>query len=134
MAEKENKYIGAIGRRKTATAQVRITPSKSRKIAINDRPLEEYFPVSEYQKKVNAPFDTAELDIEFTVTVVVKGGGNSAQAEAVRHGISRALIEYKEELRIPLKKSGFLKRDPRSKERKKPGLRKARKAPQWSKR
>lgn len=134
MAIKSEKYIGAIGRRKTATAQVRIIPSKSRKITINEKPLEEYFPVSEYQKKVNAPFDGLELKKEFEVSALVKGGGVSAQAEAIRHGIARALIKYDEKLRTDLKSFGFLKRDPRSKERKKFGLKKARKAPQWSKR
>jgi small subunit ribosomal protein S9 len=132
MADK--KYIAAIGRRKSATAQVRITPDTKMTYVLNDRKLEEYFTVEELRKVVQAPFMGTERKDDFHVSVIVKGGGISAQAEAVRHGISRALIRYDENLRGALKQSGFLKRDPRSVERKKPGLRKARKRPAWSKR
>lgn len=128
------KYISAIGRRKSATAQVRITPDTKMTYVINDKKLDEYFTVEEFQKNVQAPFMGTERKDDFMVSVIVKGGGISAQSEAVRHGISRALIQYDETLRGGLKQSGFLKRDPRSKERKKPGLRKARKRPAWSKR
>lgn len=132
MAEK--KYISAIGRRKTASARVRITPDSKMTYVINNKALDEYFSVEDFKKIVQAPFMETERKDDFHVSVIVKGGGISAQAEAIRHGISRALIEYNEELRGGLKSSGYLKRDPRSKERKKPGLRKARKRPAWSKR
>ena len=127
-----DKYIETIGRRKTAAARVRITPSSKRSIDINGKSLEEFFPTSELQNTVVSPF--GDLEQQFTVTAVVKGGGVSAQADSVRHGIARALTEFDIELRGVLKKKGYLKRDPRTKERKKPGLKKARKSPQWSKR
>ncbi len=128
------KYIPAIGRRKSATAQVRITPDKKMTYIVNGKNLDEYFTVGELVKIVQAPFLETETKDDFTVSIIVQGGGISAQAEAIRHGISRALIKYDEELRGGLKQAGYLKRDPRSKERKKPGLRKARKRPAWSKR
>lgn len=127
-------YIKAIGRRKSASAQVRITPAKKMTYVINDKALDEYFDIDQLRKIVQAPFMETETKDDFTVSVIVKGGGISAQAEAIRHGVSRALIKYNEELRGGLKQAGYLKRDPRSKERKKPGLRKARKRPAWSKR
>lgn len=128
----DTKYIETIGRRKTAAARVRITPATKRSITVNDKEFTEYFPTKELQRTVVAPFK--DLEQEFTVTAVTKGGGIAAQAESVRHGIARALTEFNGELRGSLKKSGYLKRDPRTKERKKPGLKKARKRPQWSKR
>lgn len=128
----DTKYIETIGRRKTSAARVRITPSSKRTVTVNDKPLEDYFPTTELQSMVVSPF--GDLDQQFTVTAVVKGGGVSSQADSVRHGIARALTEYDKELRGVLKKKGYLKRDPRKKERKKPGLKKARKSPQWSKR
>lgn len=132
MAEK--KYTEAIGRRKTATARVRITPAKDRSVTVNEKSLEEYFSADAHVSDVLSVFATDESLSGYTVTAKVRGGGLSAQAEAVRHGIARALVKESEERRSPLKKAGFLKRDPRSKERKKFGLRKARRAPQWSKR
>lgn len=131
---KDSKYIPAIGRRKSATAQVRLTPDSKMTYVINGKKLDEYFTVEELRKNVQAPFAETETKDDFMVSVVVSGGGISAQAEAIRHGISRALIKYNEELRGDLKSAGYLKRDPRSKERKKPGLVKARKRPAWSKR
>jgi small subunit ribosomal protein S9 len=130
----DKKYISAIGRRKTATAQVRITPASKMTYIINDKALDEYFSVDNLRTIVKAPFMETEQKDDFTVSVIVRGGGISAQAEAIRHGIARALIKYNEELRGDLKSAGYLKRDPRSKERKKPGLVKARKRPAWSKR
>ena len=130
----EQKYIEAIGRRKTSTARVRITPAASMRFVVNDKAFEEYFPTKETQSKLLAPFEKSEIKQKFHVTVLVSGGGINSQAGAVRHGISRALTEHDGELRAPLKKSGLLKRDPRKKERRKYGLKKARKAPQWSKR
>jgi small subunit ribosomal protein S9 len=134
MAKKETQYIPAIGRRKNATAQVRLTPADKMTFVINGRTLDDYFSVEEFRKVVQAPFTTIERATDFNVSVVVRGGGISAQADAIRHGISRALVEINEEFRSPLKSAGYLKRDPRRKERKKPGLRKARKRPAWSKR
>ncbi len=137
MAEKttKNKYYEAVGRRKTATARVRITEAKTDSFVINrDQELEKVFPTSELQSVVKEALKESGVDSKFAVSAVVSGGGVSAQAGAIRHGISRALLKFDEELKNKLKKAGFLKRDPRMKERKKPGLKKARKAPQWSKR
>lgn len=131
MAEK---YINAIGRRKTSTANVRITPASKFSITINDREFENYFPTVELRNTVKSAFDAVELSQKFAVTAVITGGGVSSQADALRHAISRALIIYDINLRGKLKIKGFLKRDPRAKERRKFGLKKARKAPQWSKR
>lgn len=131
---KETRYIPAIGRRKNATAQVRITPDTKRSFVINDRTLENYFGIEEFRKVVQSPLNLVETKDDFNISIVVKGGGMSAQADAIRHGIARALTKYNEDLRGELKSAGYLKRDPRRKERKKPGLRKARKRPAWSKR
>lgn len=128
------RYIESIGRRKTAAARVRITPATKQSITINDRDVNEYFLVKEEQTNVIAPFNSTKIQQKFKVTAVVKGGGAHAQSEAVRHGIARALVEYDAELRKIVKAEGFLKRDGRAKERRKFGLKKARKAPQWSKR
>lgn len=135
MTEKTKKqYIETIGRRKTATARVRMTTASKQSYEINGKDLASYFPTEELQKIVTDPFATTEHSGHFTVSVRVSGSGIHSQAEAVRHGISRALIEDGEEYKGKLKRAGFLKRDPRVKERRKFGLKKARKAPQWSKR
>lgn len=131
---KEKNYIETVGRRKTAQARVRITEASKLSILINDKDIEVYFPTKELRQTVIDPIDSSDFDKKFKITVVVKGGGQSSQAEAVRHGVARALVKYDAELRKNLKKAGFLKRDPRMKERRKFGLKKARKAPQWSKR
>ncbi len=130
MAEK--KYIEAVGRRKTASARVRISSAKSSSITVNNKNAADYFPLAIMIDTINAPFKT--VGGAYAVTAIVKGGGHKAQAEAVRHGISRALIEMESAFRKDLKVQGFLKRDPRAKERKKFGLKAARRAPQWSKR
>lgn len=132
--KKIEKYIEAVGRRKTSVARVRITPSTKESVKINDKNVADYFNTQELQQIVVDAFKKAELDQKFDVTIKVSGGGIKGQAESIRLGISRCLVKYNEELRKTLKKVGFLKRDPRIKERKKPGLKKARKAPQWSKR
>jgi small subunit ribosomal protein S9 len=132
MEKTKKRYIEAIGRRKTSTARVRITPATKASYVVNEKELATYFPTEELQKIVTDPFTTAEA--VFAVSVKVQGGGIHSQAEAVRHGISRALVIDKESLKSKLKVEGFLKRDPRSKERRKFGLKKARKSPQWSKR
>ncbi len=127
-------YLEFIGRRKTAVARVRVIQSKKTTIVVNDKELNAYFPVPLYNGQVLAPLKKVELDGGLAFTVVVHGGGVSSQAEAIRHGISRALVAIDPMTRTALKRAGYLKRDPRSKERKKPGLKKARKSPAWSKR
>lgn len=134
MATTTDKYIEGIGRRKTAVARVRITPSSKGSVAVNEKTFEEYFLTKDLQRVAEEALKVSEVDSAFDITVHVNGGGIQAQAESVRHGLSRALVEYNPELRGVLKKAGFLKRDPRSKERKKFGLKKARKRAQWSKR
>lgn len=128
----DTKYIETVGRRKTAAARVRITPASKRSVSVNNKDYTDYFTTKELQKTVTSPL--GDMEQQFTITAITNGGGVAAQAEAVRLGIARALTEFDKELRTPLKRKGFLKRDPRTKERKKPGLKKARKAPQWSKR
>ncbi len=136
MSEKKStkEYIRAIGRRKTATAVVRLYKSAKTSYSINGKELAVYFPTAELKKIVTGAFETAASTDKFEVVATTKGGGSHAQAEAVRHGISRALVESDPELRVVLKKAKMLKRDPRVVERKKFGLKKARKSPQWSKR
>ena len=127
-------YFRAIGRRKTATAQVRLYKAAKNSYTVNGKELEVYFPTAELKKIVTGAFETSTPAEKFEVVVTTKGGGSHAQAEAVRHGISRALVLFDAELRTPLKKAKMLKRDSRQVERKKFGLKKARKSPQWSKR
>src|SRR3989338_9075070 len=125
-------YIEAIGRRKTSVARVRITPASKISISINDEEFEKYFPTMMLRKTVLSVFD--DVEGKFTVEAKLSGGGISSQAEALRHGLARALVSHEPSLRTKLKVKGFLKRDPRAKERRKFGLKKARKAPKWSKR
>jgi small subunit ribosomal protein S9 len=130
----EGKYLEAVGRRKTASARVRLYSSAKAGFTVNDRDVKNYFPTEELQRTVNDPFVKTKIPEKYEVSVHVSGGGIHSQAEAVRLGISRALIATDDELRGKLKSLGFLKRDPRAKERRKFGLKKARKSPQWSKR
>ncbi len=130
--EKGDRYIETVGRRKTSVARVRITPASKTSFVINDKDLADYFTVKDMQEIVNQPF--VEVEGKFKVTAKINGGGMHSQSEALRHGIARALVEHNGESRKTLKKAGYLKRDPRAKERRKFGLKKARKAPQWSKR
>ena len=133
-ANKE-RYIEGLGRRKTANARVRLTPASKTTITINERPFEEYFPYEHQRTAIEAVLNNEEAGVgDYTVTVLVKGSGLSAQAEAIQLGIARALVEEKADRRTTLKKEGYLKRDPRAVERKKFGLKKARKRPAWSKR
>ena len=132
MPEKNDKYIEAVGRRKTSVARVRITPASKVSVTVNDKEFEIYFPTITLRNTVLSVFNDTEE--KFLVTAKLNGGGISSQAEALRHGLARALISRTPELRTKLKVKGFLKRDPRAKERRKFGLKKARKAPQWSKR
>lgn len=131
---KDEKYIESIGRRKTAIARARLTPASRTAIIVNNKDANTYFPTEPLRIAALEPFLKVGLPVQFSVTVVVRGGGIAGQAIAVRHAISRALVEYDHSLRGTLKKEGFLKRDPRAKERRKFGLKKARKSPQWSKR
>jgi len=130
----KNKYIESVGRRKTSIARVRITENAKNSFEINKKDVKEYFPTEELQIIATEAITKTSLPAKFLVTVLVKGGGIHGQAEAVRHGLGRALATYDLELRKTLKKAGYLKRDPRAKERKKFGLKAARKSPQWSKR
>lgn len=128
-----NPGVQATGRRKEAIARVRIVPGEGR-IVVNGRPFEEYFPLRTLQTAVVQPLTAVGGNSSLDVIVNVQGGGISGQAGAVRHGIARALVAMDAQMRPILKKAGFLTRDPRMKERKKYGLKKARKAPQFSKR
>jgi len=128
-------YIEAIGRRKTARARVRIYGGVDKTaIVVNEKEISKYFPTATLVSVVHNALIISEDKTPFSISAHVIGGGSRAQAEAIRHGIARALIVYDPELRGKLKKAGYLKRDPRVKERRKFGLKKARKAPQWSKR
>ncbi len=128
------KYIFAVGRRKEAAAKIRLFETGSGKIIVNGHEFKKYFPTFFQMEKVLSPLKATGQESNHDIEVVVKGGGKEAQAEAVRHGIARTLIEWNIEFRPVLRKSGYLTRDPRAKERKKFGLKKARRAPQWSKR
>lgn len=127
-----DKYIETVGRRKTTSARVRLTPSGKQSVSVNGKGAEAFFATEELLRTALSPLK--ESDQKFTITAIIHGGGITGQAEALRHGIARAMTEHDSSKRTPLKKLGFLKRDPRAKERRKPGLKKARKAPQWSKR
>jgi small subunit ribosomal protein S9 len=127
-------YVETIGRRKTSGARVRMTEAAKNSITVNDKDVNEYFKTDNLRKIATEALATSKTPGKFKITVKVVGGGTNSQAEAVRLGISRALIIDDKLLRGTLKKVGFLKRDPRAKERRKFGLKKARKAPQWSKR
>lgn len=132
------KYIEAIGRRKTSTARVRITEDSKMNFIVNEKDAKEYFKTEGERRLILDPIVKGGIEgkpvLKWHIEVKVSGGGTHSQAEAIRHGLSRALIEHDIELRGGLKTLGFLKRDPRAKERRKFGLKKARKAPQWSKR
>jgi small subunit ribosomal protein S9 len=130
MASKQN-Y--GTGRRKTSTARVFVTAGNG-EIRVNERSLDQYFGRETARMVVRQPLQVVEATDRFNVYVTVKGGGGSGQAGAIRHGIARALVQYDESLRQPLRRAGFLTRDAREVERKKVGLRKARKRPQYSKR
>ena len=131
--KKDTNVFYGTGRRKTSIARVRIMSGKGN-ITINNKTLDEYLPSDILKTIVKQPLNVTGTEGKFDVIIKVEGGGLSGQAGAVRHGISRALVEASEENKAALKAAGFLTRDPRMKERKKPGLKKARKAPQFSKR
>ncbi|CAM2005853.1 30S ribosomal protein S9 [Acanthopleuribacter pedis] len=125
-------YYGT-GRRKTSTARVFLRPGTG-KIMVNKREFDQYFPSDLLKMIIRQPLTLTETTEKFDIVITVKGGGPTGQAGAIRHGISRALLEFNSELRTKLKQAGFLTRDPREKERKKPGLRGARRRFQFSKR
>jgi len=127
------KPVQTVGRRKQAIVRVRLVPGTG-KFSLNGRDLENYFPNKVHQQLIKEPFVTLEKEDQYDVIARLNGGGITGQAGALRLGISRALVELESEDRPALKKAGFLTRDPRAKERKKYGLKKARKAPQYSKR
>jgi small subunit ribosomal protein S9 len=127
------KYYYGTGRRKSSIARVRLYPGTG-SIVINDRPLDEYFGREADRLEVRSPLQVTNLLDQFNVMIKVEGGGITGQSAAARHGIARALLEANSELRQALRDSGALTRDPREKERKKPGLKRARKAPQYTKR
>ena len=131
---KEERYIETVGRRKTAIARARLTPSARMIVFVNKKEINDYFPTEPLRVAALDPFLKVTLPTQFSVSIVVRGGGIAGQAIAVRHAISRALVDFDKDFRSPLKKEGFLKRDPRAKERRKFGLKKARKRAQWSKR
>ncbi|MBF7103057.1 30S ribosomal protein S9 [Pediococcus pentosaceus] len=128
----EAQYRGT-GRRKNSVARVRLVPGTG-KITVNGRPIEEYIPFANLRQVVVQPFGVTETNGNYDVIANVNGGGFSGQSGAIRHGIARALLDVDPDFRAPLKKAGLLTRDPRMKERKKYGLKKARKAAQFSKR
>jgi small subunit ribosomal protein S9 len=127
------RYYEAVGRRKRAVARVRLYPGDGQ-VVVNDKTLAEYFGRGEHRQDALAPLQLANSADAYNLSVVVKGGGITGQAEAIRHGVARALLLIDPQLRTLLKRAGFLTRDPREKERKKPGLKRARKAPQYTKR
>lgn len=128
-----SRYYNAKGRRKTAVARVRLYPGDGA-FVVNGKPAEEYFSREADLAHALGPILATRSEGGYMISVVVKGGGVSGQAGAIRHGIARALLQANPELRPLLRRSGFLTRDPRAKERKKPGLKRARKAPQYTKR
>ncbi len=132
MAEEQLQYRGT-GKRKTSVARVILRPGDG-KTWINGRTIEDYFPRPTHRQTALSPLVLAGVEGRYDLRVRVRGGGSSGQAGALRHGIARALIEADPELRVPLKRAGYLTRDARIVERKKAGLHKARKAPQFSKR
>lgn len=134
MTEIRQQYYEGIGRRKEATARARLYPQGSGRVLINDKPVNEYFGRENDLIAVYAPLKLTGTDTRFNVSVHVKGGGITGQAEATRMAIARALLEADPEYRLTLKTAGYLRRDAREKERKKPGLKRARKGPTYTKR
>lgn len=132
--KEESSYFEAVGRRKTSVARVRLfVMPKGAEVTINEKSLETYFPTAALRKIVEEALQTAGIKF-YSISAKLKGGGIHSQAEALRHGISRAILKVSADHRKGLKVKGFLKRDPRMKERRKFGLKKARKSPQWAKR
>ncbi len=131
--EQKTAELRAVGRRKCASARVRLDKGTGQ-IVVNGKPLSEYLPYFEWQDTVLAPLKALAKEKDYDISVKIVGGGKKGQSVAIQHGITRALVKWNEEFRKTLKTLGFLTRDARVKERKKFGLKKARRAPQWSKR
>jgi small subunit ribosomal protein S9 len=131
---KSDRYLKAIGRRKTSRAQVRLWTRGENAFIVNGKDYKDYFPGNELQQIASSALKKMKCDDKFKISVKVEGGGIHSQAEAVRHGISRVLIIFNENFQKRLRKAGYLTRDPRMRERKKFGLKRARRAPQWRKR
>lgn len=131
---KSDRYFEAVGRRKTAVARIRLFTKGDKEFLVNNKPYKEYFPIAEDQEKAISSMEKMKCFGKFRVTVIVRGGGRSAQAEAVRHGTARVLVDFNNNFKKRLRKVGYLTRDPRMRERKKFGLKRARKSPQWAKR
>ena len=134
MYQSKNPYKYGTGRRKSSVARVHLFENGTGSITINGRSIDEYFGLETLKMVVRQPLNATNTLGKVDIVATVEGGGVSGQAGAIRHGLSRALLQYDESLRPALKKAGFLTRDPRMKERKNPGLKKARRAPQFSKR
>lgn len=134
IASKPDRYFEAIGRRKTAVARIRLFTRGDKVFLVNGKPYTEYFKMTQDQQTAVASMNKMKCLDKFKVSVIVKGGGRSAQAEAIRHGTARVLVDFNLNFRKRLRKAGFLTRDPRMRERKKFGLKRARKSPQWAKR
>jgi len=135
MSSKKEQYYEGVGRRKTSVARVRIVEvKKSAEIIINGKEVEGFFDTQELETTAFSPLEAVSAKDRFNVSIKVKGGGQRGQAEAIQLGIARALVKFDGEFQKTLKDLDYLKRDPRQKERKKPGLKKARRSPQWSKR
>jgi len=133
--EKKLSYIFAVGRRKSSVARVRLYSKDNRgNILVNNKDYREYFPYFEFQKEIEEPLKLCNLLGKNFISIRVRGGGKRGQAEAVRHGIARVLFKFDEKFKKSLRSEGYLTRDSRVKERKKPGLKRARRAPQWQKR
>jgi len=130
----EEQYLEAIGRRKTSVARVRLFTKGEKVFLVNEKPYNLYFPTLELQQIASDSFEKMKCLNKFRVLVKVKGGGLHSQAEAVRHGTARVLVKLEPDFKKKLKKFGYLTRDPRVRERKKFGLKRARRAPQWQKR
>ncbi len=130
----QRQYYEGVGRRKTATARVRIYLGGTGEAIVNDKAVEEFFPRSGDVTHLMGPLDVVGMAGKVDMTVKVRGGGVTGQAGAVRLGLARALVKYDEEMRSPLRRAGMMTRDAREKERKKPGLKRARKAPTYTKR
>ncbi len=132
--DRARQYIAAIGKRKTAIARVKLFQEGSGEMTVNGKPFAEYFETPYGRENAIAPLVIAEKKSSVDLEVRIVGGGKAAQSDAMRHGISRVLLAMNPDLRADLKRAGFLRRDSRIKERKKPGLKRARRAPQFSKR
>jgi len=134
LAPEKPRFLEEIGRRKTSVAQIRLFSEGENEFLVNGKPYQKYFPTFELQRIVISPLKRVKYLEKFRILAKVKGGGYHSQAEAVRHGLSRALVRFFPDFRKKLKKVGYLTRDSRMKERKKFGLKRARRAPQWQKR